>query len=380
MNAAEVKGALNDRAEDFARWLFPAGRKNGTEFLVGSLSGEAGKSLSICISGSKVGVFKDFATGDGGDNFVELVTQARSIAFKDALKVCAEWLGEPITASRETAGTRTKEGRSNRFMGSVGEEVVPPLRFMPGPVSAAWKEGVDYALEHPDVADNLAQLRGWPADFAHYIVGCAAVSMPRHKNMRGLAFLVVAPEGERGTMGTRDIGYHIRLEPKSGENASWRYAPNEAEHGHSIPALPFILGDFDSANLLVIAEGQWDALTFALAAGWLGDECLWPDGVGLIGIRGASGVDTFLQWYHRFWPRGANCLVLADADPAGSRWYSGDCSFVAKLSSLCRKVAAIDCAPYKDFNELYRHENVGPEEVQQLLASHGMAIENEVLA
>jgi hypothetical protein len=381
VDAQDIKAALNERAEEFARWLFPAGRKNGNEWQVGSLNGEAGQSLKIIISGAKVGVFKDFATGEGGDNLVELLSQRRSIAFKEALRACADWLGVSITDKRQIAATNTNESRAMRAVQVSGPVTPPPgLAVMPEAVRAAWREGVDFVLAHPGVAESLAEFRGWPPEFAHYLANCAAISMPLYHGRRGLAFLVAAPEGERGAMTTRDIGYHIRLKPKSDGKASWRYLPNEVEHGQAIPALPFIVGDFDTANLLVIAEGQWDALTFALAAGWLGDGCEWPAGVGLIGIRGASGVDTFLQWYRRFWPHGTNCLVLADADPAGSRWYNGEDCFTAKLSALCRKVAVVDCAPHKDFNELYRHERVGPDEIRQLLESHGMAVESEVLA
>src|SRR5450432_2966934 len=95
MNADGVKAALKDRAEEFAQWMFPAGRRNGNEWQAGSLDGEAGKSLCVRVRGSKIGVFKDFATDDAGDNLVELFAQARRVDFKEALHGCAEWLGVP---------------------------------------------------------------------------------------------------------------------------------------------------------------------------------------------------------------------------------------------------------------------------------------------
>ena len=61
MNARDIKVALADRADDFARWLFPAGRKHGREWKLGSLAGEPGESLSICLAGAKAGVFSDSA-------------------------------------------------------------------------------------------------------------------------------------------------------------------------------------------------------------------------------------------------------------------------------------------------------------------------------
>lgn len=251
-----------------------------------------------------------------------------------------------------------------------------PIPGMPDAVAQAWNEGVDYILAHEASAQRLADFRGWPLEFASYLIGCAAVSLPLHYNERGIAFQVVAPEGERGAMTTRPVGYHIRLKGKVGDKATWRFLPNKSEHGHSIPALPYILGDFETASLLIITEGAWDALTLGLAAGWLGDDCLWPKGVGLIGIRGASGCNTFLTHYRRFWPDRANCLLLADADKAGESWSQGNDCFAAKLANLCAKVAVVHCYPHKDFNDLYRAERVTREHIEELLASHGMSLES----
>src|SRR5437868_11831943 len=98
MDARKIKEALNDRAEDFARWLFPAGRKARNEWLVGSLTGEPGQSLRMCISGRKAGVWSDFATGETGSNLLELYIQARQVTFADGARACSEWLGEPLPA------------------------------------------------------------------------------------------------------------------------------------------------------------------------------------------------------------------------------------------------------------------------------------------
>ncbi len=251
---------------------------------------------------------------------------------------------------------------------------------MPHSVADAWNEGVDYLLANPLSAVRLASFRGWPVPFAQYIIDCAAISLPLHYNERGIAFQVVVPEGERGEMTTRPVGYHIRLKGKPGEKATWRFLPNDKTHNRSTPALPYILGEFERARLLVITEGQWDAITFAFAAGWLGDGCLWPHGVGVIGIRGASGVNPFLRYYERFWPERVNCLLLADADKAGGSWSNGDNCFAKELSKRSAKVAVVDCHPHKDFNDLFRTETPGPEVIGELLASKGMTVGNEVLA
>jgi hypothetical protein len=376
MNARDIKAALNERAEEFARFLFPAGRKIGNEWKVGSLSGQRGDSLSICIAGSKAGVFCDFATGESGDNLIELYAQGYRIEFAEALRACRDWLGVSVTAlpgERVAARSVRKAPLHDTEPAKIG--------MIPDAVLAEWTEGVDYFFSHPLEARQLAEFRGWPLEFTMYAIESDWISMPLYNGKRGVAFKVVAPESSNAQMVTKPVGYHIRLKTDyDGEKASWLYVPNGSQHGQTTPALPLMLGDFDSARLLIITEGEWDAMTFALAAQWLGDACNWPHGVGVIGIRGASGVGTFLKHYRPFWPSGAKCLVLADADRAGEGWYTGEDCFAEKLTKLCRKVAVVRCDGFKDFNDLYRAQTVGPDEIRELLVRHNMSLGNEVAA
>jgi len=67
MKAGDLAEVLARDAERVAMDLFPNGKRVGQEWEVGSLSGEAGKSLNVHLTGSKAGVWKDFATGDSGD-------------------------------------------------------------------------------------------------------------------------------------------------------------------------------------------------------------------------------------------------------------------------------------------------------------------------
>ena len=258
----------------------------------------------------------------------------------------------------EIAGVRGDSGRiasaayAPRMEKKKSESHATRIAPVPVEVSDAWREGVDYVQSHPDAAARLAAFRGWPEEFAQYLIDWGGISLPLYRNERGIAFQVVAPEGQRGSMTTRPIGYHIRVKGETGEKSSWRFFPNEQAHGHGIPALPYFLGDFEQAALLVITEGQWDALTFALAAEWLGDGCLWPKGVGLIGIRGVSGINPFLQHYRKFWPVNVNCLLLPDGDGPGDRWFEGTDTFADRLAELCRKVAVVRCGAGERFQRL----------------------------
>jgi twinkle protein len=74
-----------------AQW-FPSGKRHGHEFKVGSIRGERGESLSICLDGSKMGVWSDFATGDGGD-LIDLWAKKGSVSVREAIKEVRGYLG-----------------------------------------------------------------------------------------------------------------------------------------------------------------------------------------------------------------------------------------------------------------------------------------------
>lgn len=93
---------LDQHAEALARDFFPAGRRVGAEWRVGSLAGEPGQSLAIRLSGMKRGVWCDFAAGQGGD-MLELVAQLRYGGDKSAaLRWARSYLG--LTDAAAPAG------------------------------------------------------------------------------------------------------------------------------------------------------------------------------------------------------------------------------------------------------------------------------------
>jgi twinkle protein len=107
-SADEIKAMLNGRAEDVCRMLFPEGRMMAGEFCVGGLSGERGQSLRV--NPAKDGVWCDFATGEKGDNVLELWRAARGLSFAAALKEAADWLDvrlEPLEALRPAPRVET---------------------------------------------------------------------------------------------------------------------------------------------------------------------------------------------------------------------------------------------------------------------------------
>jgi twinkle protein len=88
----EIKRAMSADAEAVARYLLPAGKVHGREFEVGSINGEVGQSLRVCVSGAKQGVWSDFASGQGGD-LIELWCLVRRMKLSEALADIRAWLG-----------------------------------------------------------------------------------------------------------------------------------------------------------------------------------------------------------------------------------------------------------------------------------------------
>ena len=84
--------ALTDFLGRLHQWL-PNGKKQGKDWCVGSLSGEAGDSLKIHI---QKGVWKDFASGEGGSDPVSLYAALHHLGMLDAAKAI---LGTTVAVS-----------------------------------------------------------------------------------------------------------------------------------------------------------------------------------------------------------------------------------------------------------------------------------------
>jgi twinkle protein len=87
-----LKRALNGKAREVAEYLLPLGRVDGREWCCGSIHGEAGKSLKVCIAGQKAGVWQDFAAGEGGD-LISLWAAVKRMNLVEALDDIRSWLG-----------------------------------------------------------------------------------------------------------------------------------------------------------------------------------------------------------------------------------------------------------------------------------------------
>lgn len=92
MNARELSQRMAGDAAAIAQYLLPGGKRQSGEWKAGSLSGEAGQSLSVRLSGAKAGVWADFASGDKGD-ILDLWVKVRGVSVAAAMAEAKQYLG-----------------------------------------------------------------------------------------------------------------------------------------------------------------------------------------------------------------------------------------------------------------------------------------------
>ena len=85
MDIRELKIELGSRALSLCNTLLPDGKVEGKNWAVGSLSGEAGRSLNVCISGDEQGRWYDHATSEGGD-ILSLIMHVRRVDLREAME------------------------------------------------------------------------------------------------------------------------------------------------------------------------------------------------------------------------------------------------------------------------------------------------------
>lgn len=121
---------LGARALELCQKLLPGGVREGPEWRVGSLAGEPGRSMAVHLSGSKAGVWSDFASGECGDA-LDLVAQVLFRGNKvDAIKWARGWLGLDGTDPDSLKATRRAiEAREKRLDEEPSDEELRRAAF-----------------------------------------------------------------------------------------------------------------------------------------------------------------------------------------------------------------------------------------------------------
>ena len=323
-------------------------------------NGDAHPSFSISNSGRR---FKCFGCAEGGD-VVDFVCFVLGIDTASALQWIAKIAGVSTVSRRQKPWQSVTNRRSKHEGTNLDPTARPRERSilskpasMPTDVKTFWYTGCEYLRRRSDILAKIDHWRAWPEGTSAQLLQDGLISAPIVKGRPGIAFPVQKPT-ENGWI---QIGFHYRLKPRNGERQNWFYVPR------GLPALPFVLGSgySETARCVIVFEGQWDAVCFCAAAGWLKHDTSWPEEAVVFGTRGTSGWRSLLD----YWPfsREANVLLFPDADEAGRTWRG---EFCERLKPLCREIVVRTATgAAKDFTDVFRKEELSPMEICKLLAS-----------
>ncbi len=93
MTIQEIIQKMNEQVEPIVKYLLPHGKNSGREWEVGSIDGQPGRSMKVCLAGDKLGIWSDFAAGTSGD-LLDLWRAVRGLSDnKTALTEVKEYLG-----------------------------------------------------------------------------------------------------------------------------------------------------------------------------------------------------------------------------------------------------------------------------------------------
>ncbi|WP_439671452.1 SF4 helicase domain-containing protein [Cupriavidus necator] len=137
MNWNEISNRLALEAEAIAGMLLPNGKRQGPEWVAGSVDGEAGDSLKVRISGNKAGVWKDFAAGNGGD-LIDLWAATRGLSLREAFEAAHSYLGisEPKFAAPRRVYSRPTRPPATKPAGRVLEYLMTERKLSPETIQA----------------------------------------------------------------------------------------------------------------------------------------------------------------------------------------------------------------------------------------------------
>lgn len=195
----EVKRLLAGRALAVCEHLLPRGKKDGSEWRVGSPQGEPGQSLGVHLAGPKAGIWAEFNGGKGGD-LLDLWCEAKGVNLSAALDQSREWLGvsrpQPYREPKKTYKRPAKpqcttpqarvldylrEDRSipadvitNYKIGESGDQIIFPFLLPDGTLAMVKsRKAQDGEKPRPTSAECEPVLFGWqaiPADAREVVI------------------------------------------------------------------------------------------------------------------------------------------------------------------------------------------------------------------
>jgi|ETNvirnome_6_100_1030635.scaffolds.fasta_scaffold06772_3 5S rRNA maturation endonuclease (ribonuclease M5) len=145
-----LKDDMNAQAFGVLSYLFPNGKREGSEFVVGGLHGKPGRSLKISMAEGKIGVGEDFATGEKFGDLIDVWQKQRNMDFRDTCEEVERFLGRPF---KEKPVVSTQQKNNSRSL-------PPPAAQYQYTDEKGIVLGVVYRYEFPD---GTKEFRPWDA-------------------------------------------------------------------------------------------------------------------------------------------------------------------------------------------------------------------------
>lgn len=320
-NTTELKRSLNQQVEAVCHHLLPNGKKIGHEWRVGSINGEPGQSLGVHLSGSKVGTWGDFQTGDTGD-LLELWRRVRGLSFPETVQEVSVYLG----------GSLTLKSNVNSIKKPVDFAPVQTKSYSTPDLSGC----VETGKLPQSVLDYLTQDRKLSIETIQQfnIMGCV--------DREGGE--IVFPYQRHGQL---KLGKFLSLQRASGKKQV-RSTPDSEPILFGWQAL---VNPEDSQSPLLITEGEIDAMSMT------------QYGFRSLSIPFGAGIGAKLNWIEREFEAiepFKDIVLCLDMDEEGQR----TAQEIAKRLGLYR--CRLMSLPYKDANECLQ-QGITPEEMSRLV-------------
>ncbi len=221
---------LAERIEPLCQTVLSKGRRKAGRWRVSGFENEVGESLSVALTGSMRGHFKDHATDESGDA-LDLVAGAKGCNIREALDWSRRWLGVaavPLTKEQW-------EARENAFWSGAG----------PTPSANSARATTDSADERD--AARLKRDLAWAARYVREMIPIAEAPAPMayledFRKMTGAAGRLA------DVLGLKDaIGWHPSVYLNEPGEPDRGIAPHPL-HGQNLGAIIGVMTDAVTAK------------------------------------------------------------------------------------------------------------------------------------
>lgn len=236
MQIAELKKHLAPHASTICQELYPDGRIESGHFKIGSLDGEAGRSLSVILNGDRAGMWTDFATSDHGD-LLDLIINSKGMSVVDAKAWAEKRFGiktkkVKISPAKKTKYVTPKLPKQTNtellhsFLEGRGFKDVGDLVFRHKIYASdrLYTDGMDLIFQFFDPKGKLVDAKHKPMDYEgdpkFVTADCKKILYGWH-TVKPEDRQVWITEGELDAIAARELGYSALSMPNGVNGYTW---------------------------------------------------------------------------------------------------------------------------------------------------------------